>query len=39
MSVRRGEHARLHGNRLAVTVGSASPRLQAMVTGRRWWSW
>jgi hypothetical protein len=39
MRLRRGEHAHLHAGRLAATVGSTSPRLQAIVTGRRWWSW
>ena len=39
MRLRRGEHARFHADRWALTLGGASPRRQAMVTGRWRWSW
>ena len=38
MRLRRGEHARLHAGRWALTLGGASQRLQTMVTGHRQWS-
>jgi hypothetical protein len=39
MRLRRGEHARLHGDRWAVTVATAQRWVQVSVTECRWWSW
>ena len=39
MRLRRGEHARLHTGRWAVTVAAAPRWVQVRVTGRRWWLW